>query len=159
MGWGNQEQVTQTISCFQARNLAEPLPLDCSLNLEQGAECGHVTPLQTPELTRDQRPQQPWNMASPEHPGSPGWTGPMATGPECPHPGPEGHLDAQDSQCSHSSMTTRELQEYWWKERGCWKHVKRLFEITSAPVKERKVSKFVVSRDQEMMACLLPPLS
>lgn len=31
-------------------------------------------------------------MASPEHPGSPGWAGPVATGPEHPRPGPEGHL-------------------------------------------------------------------
>ncbi|KAK2491242.1 hypothetical protein MC885_007209 [Smutsia gigantea] len=83
-------------------------------------------------------------MASPEHPGSPGWTGPMATGPECPHPGPEGHLEAQDSPSPHLSMTTWELQEYWRKERGCWTHVKLLFEITSACMEERKVSKFVM---------------
>lgn len=67
--------------------------------------------------------------------------------------------DAQDSPSPHSSMTTRELQEYWRRERGCWKRVKLLFEITSARIEERKVSKFVVSRDQEMMACLSLPLS
>ncbi|XP_017534184.2 sorting nexin-20 isoform X1 [Manis javanica] len=83
-------------------------------------------------------------MASPEHPGSPGWAGPVATGPEHPRPGPEGHLDAQDSPSPHSSMTTRELQEYWRRERGCWKRVKLLFEITSARIEERKVSKFVM---------------
>lgn len=41
-------------------------------------------------------------------------------------------------------MTTRELQEYWRRERGCWKRVKLLFEITSARIEERKVSKFVM---------------
>lgn len=56
-------------------------------------------------------------------------------------------------------MTTRELQDYWRTEKGCWKRVKLLFEISSARIEERKVSKFVVSRDQEMMECLPQPPS
>lgn len=47
---------------------------------------------------------QPWSMASPEHPGSPGCMGPItqctartqqeapATGPDLLRPGPDGHL-------------------------------------------------------------------
>lgn len=41
-------------------------------------------------------------------------------------------------------MTTRELQEYWRNEKGCRKPVKLLFEIASARIEERKVSKFVM---------------
>ncbi|XP_054310931.1 sorting nexin-20 isoform X3 [Pongo pygmaeus] len=41
-------------------------------------------------------------------------------------------------------MTTRELQQYWQNEKCRWKHVKLLFEIASARIEERKVSKFVV---------------
>lgn len=41
-------------------------------------------------------------------------------------------------------MTTRELQEYWRREKGSPKHVKLLFEIASARIEERKVSKFVM---------------
>lgn len=55
---------------------------------------------------------QAWSMASPEHPGSPGWKGPItqctartqqeapAAGPDLPHPGPDRHLgglEARDS--------------------------------------------------------------
>uniref|UniRef100_A0A2K5E713 Sorting nexin 20 n=1 Tax=Aotus nancymaae TaxID=37293 RepID=A0A2K5E713_AOTNA len=94
-------------------------------------------------------------MASPEHPGSPGWTGPItqctartkqeapATGPDLPHLGPDGHLDTHSGLSSNSSMTTRELQQYWQNEKCHWKHVKLLFEIASARIEERKVSKFV----------------
>lgn len=56
-------------------------------------------------------------------------------------------------------MTTRELQDYWRTEKRCWKRVKLLFEISSARIEERKVSKFVVSRDQERMECLPQPPS
>ncbi|XP_014683559.1 sorting nexin-20 [Equus asinus] len=95
-------------------------------------------------------------MASPKHPGSPGWMGPRAqcmagtkqeasaTGADLPRPGPEGHLEAHSSPSSNSSMTTRELQDYWRTEKGCWKRVKLLFEISSARIEERKVSKFVM---------------
>ncbi|CAH6816570.1 sorting nexin-20 [Phodopus roborovskii] len=95
-------------------------------------------------------------MASPEHPGSPGWTGPISqctprtrqealpSGPDLPCPGPEEHLEAQDSPSSNSSMTTRELQEHWQKEKSRWRHVKLLFEIASARIEERRVSKFVM---------------
>uniref|UniRef100_A0A8C9DPB0 Sorting nexin 20 n=1 Tax=Prolemur simus TaxID=1328070 RepID=A0A8C9DPB0_PROSS len=95
-------------------------------------------------------------MASPEHPGSPGWMGPTtqgparteqeapATGPGLPRPGPEGHLDAHSSPSCNSSMTTRELQDYWQNEKCRWKHVKLLFEIASARIEERKISKFVM---------------
>ncbi|XP_003416364.2 sorting nexin-20 isoform X1 [Loxodonta africana] len=96
-------------------------------------------------------------MASPEHPGGPGWTGypaaqcvartkqeASATGPDLPHPGPEGHLDMPSSLSPNSSMTTRELQEYWRNEKCHWKHVKLLFEIASARIEERKASKFVM---------------
>ncbi|KAF5919722.1 hypothetical protein HPG69_000323 [Diceros bicornis minor] len=50
------------------------------------------------------RRRQPWSMASPKHPGGPGWMGhgaqcmagtkqeTSATGPDLPRPGPEGHL-------------------------------------------------------------------
>ena len=62
--------------------------------------------------------------------------------------------DAHGSQSSNSSMTTRELQEYWRTQKRCWKHVKLLFEIASARIEEGRVSKFVVSRDQKVMACL-----
>lgn len=41
-------------------------------------------------------------------------------------------------------MTTRELQEYWRREKGSHRHVKLLFEIASARVEERRVSKFVM---------------
>lgn len=41
-------------------------------------------------------------------------------------------------------MTTRELQEHWQKEKSRWKHVRLLFEIASARIEERKVSKFVM---------------
>uniref|UniRef100_A0A8C4M6S3 Sorting nexin 20 n=1 Tax=Equus asinus asinus TaxID=83772 RepID=A0A8C4M6S3_EQUAS len=90
------------------------------------------------------------------HPGSPGWMGPRAqcmagtkqeasaTGADLPRPGPEGHLEAHSSPSSNSSMTTRELQDYWRTEKGCWKRVKLLFEISSARIEERKVSKFVM---------------
>lgn len=43
-------------------------------------------------------------------------------------------------------MTTKELQEHWQKEKSRWRHVKLLFEIASARIEERRVSKFVVSR-------------
>uniref|UniRef100_F6YGJ9 Sorting nexin 20 n=1 Tax=Equus caballus TaxID=9796 RepID=F6YGJ9_HORSE len=97
-------------------------------------------------------------MASPKHPGSPGWMGPRAqcmagtkqeasaTGADLPRPGPEGHLEAHSSPSSNSSMTTRELQDYWRTEKRCWKRVKLLFEISSARIEERKVSKFVVGK-------------
>ncbi|EDL87528.1 similar to RIKEN cDNA 9130017C17 gene [Rattus norvegicus] len=91
-------------------------------------------------------------MASPQHPGGPGWTGPrnqcitrtrqevLPPGPDLPCPGPE---EAQDGPTSNSNMTTRELQEHWQKEKSRWKHVRLLFEIASARIEERKVSKFV----------------
>uniref|UniRef100_A0A8C2RJ34 Sorting nexin 20 n=1 Tax=Capra hircus TaxID=9925 RepID=A0A8C2RJ34_CAPHI len=97
-------------------------------------------------------------MASQKHPGNPGWTGPIsqdvagttpkasAPCPDLPCPGPEDHLEAQGSPSSNSSMTTRELQEYWRAQKCCWKHVKLLFEIASARIEERKVSKFVVGK-------------
>uniref|UniRef100_A0A2K5E720 Sorting nexin 20 n=1 Tax=Aotus nancymaae TaxID=37293 RepID=A0A2K5E720_AOTNA len=99
-------------------------------------------------------------MASPEHPGSPGWTGPItqctartkqeapATGPDLPHLGPDGHLDTHSGLSSNSSMTTRELQQYWQNEKCHWKHVKLLFEIASARIEERKVSKFVMGKSR-----------
>ncbi|KAF6289122.1 sorting nexin 20 [Rhinolophus ferrumequinum] len=97
-------------------------------------------------------------MASAEHPGSPGWRGPVApcaagtktkrkasaTGPDLPHPGPEEDLDADSSPSPNSSMTTRELQEYWRNEKCCWKPIKLLFEVASARIEERKDSKFVM---------------
>lgn len=54
--------------------------------------------------------------------------------------------ETQDGPSSNSSMTTRELQEHWQKEKSRWRHVKLLFEIASARIEERRVSKFVVSR-------------
>ncbi|XP_029781336.1 sorting nexin-20 isoform X2 [Suricata suricatta] len=94
-------------------------------------------------------------MASPEHPGSPGWTGPIAqctagtkdapaTGPELLCPGPDGHLDPHSSPSPNSNMTTGELQEYWRKEKRCWRRVKLLFEVASARIEERRMSKFVM---------------
>ncbi|XP_002721386.2 sorting nexin-20 isoform X1 [Oryctolagus cuniculus] len=95
-------------------------------------------------------------MASPEHLGSPGWTAPEtqcaartkqetpATGPGLPHPGPAGHSDTHSRPSSNSSMTTRELQEHWQNEKCRWKPVKLLFEIASARIEERRVSKFVM---------------
>lgn len=53
--------------------------------------------------------------------------------------------DADSSRSPNSSMTTRELQEYWRNEKGCWKPVKLLFEIASARIEDRKFCKFVVS--------------
>lgn len=41
-------------------------------------------------------------------------------------------------------MTTRELQEHWQKEKSRWKHVRLLFEIASARIEEKRVSKFVM---------------
>ncbi|XP_053438137.1 sorting nexin-20 [Nycticebus coucang] len=95
-------------------------------------------------------------MASPEYPGSPGRTRPItqgtarnkqdvpAMGPDLPRPGPEGHLDAHGGPTSNSSMTTRELQDYWQNEKCRWRNVKLLFEIASARVEERTISKFVI---------------
>ncbi|KAF6079518.1 sorting nexin 20 [Phyllostomus discolor] len=95
-------------------------------------------------------------MASAKHPGSPGWTGrtarspagakqeATAAGPDLPSPGPEGDSDGDGSPSPNSSMTTRELQEYWRNEKGCWKPVKLLFEIASARIEERKFCKFVM---------------
>ncbi|XP_022374438.1 sorting nexin-20 isoform X1 [Enhydra lutris kenyoni] len=53
-------------------------------------------------------------------------------------------LDAPGSPSPNSSMTTGELQEYWRKEKRCWRRVKLLFEVASARIEERKVSKFVM---------------
>ncbi|ELW61535.1 Sorting nexin-20 [Tupaia chinensis] len=53
-------------------------------------------------------------------------------------------MDAHSSLSPNSSMTTRELQEYWQKEKCHWKHVKLLFEIASARIEDRKISKFVM---------------
>lgn len=53
--------------------------------------------------------------------------------------------DAQGSPSPNSSMTTAELQEYWRKEKRCWRRVKLLFEVASARIEERNVCKFVVS--------------
>lgn len=53
--------------------------------------------------------------------------------------------DAHESPSPNSSMTTAELQEYWRKEKRCWRRVKLLFEVASARIEDRKVSKFVVS--------------
>lgn len=68
--------------------------------------------------------------------------------------------DMHSGLSSNSSMTTRELQQYWQNEKCRWKHVKLLFEIASARIEERKVSKFVVSRDREIVEplslCFLP---
>ncbi|XP_006897171.1 PREDICTED: sorting nexin-20 [Elephantulus edwardii] len=96
-------------------------------------------------------------MASPEHPGSTGWTGPRgaqcltrtkqstsATNPDLHHPGPEGLIESPSNQSPNSSMTTRELQEYWRNEKCQWKHIKLLFEVASARIEERKASKFVM---------------
>uniref|UniRef100_G3QYM1 Sorting nexin 20 n=1 Tax=Gorilla gorilla gorilla TaxID=9595 RepID=G3QYM1_GORGO len=97
-------------------------------------------------------------MASPEHPGSPGCMGPItqcttqqeapATGPDLLCPGPDRHLDTHSGLSSNSSMTTRELQQYWQNEKCHWKHVKLLFEIASARIEERKVSKFVMGKSR-----------
>ncbi|XP_058530774.1 sorting nexin-20 [Ochotona princeps] len=67
-----------------------------------------------------------------------------ATGPRLPHPGPEGHTDTHCNPSSNSSMTTRELQEYWQNEKCRWKPVKLLFEIASARIEEKRLSKFVM---------------
>ncbi|KAM5133245.1 sorting nexin-20 isoform 1-T2 [Callospermophilus lateralis] len=95
-------------------------------------------------------------MACPEHPGSPGWTAPVTqcaaktkqeaptTDPDLPSPGPRERSGAHPSPSANSSMTTRELQEYWKKEKCRWKHVKLLFEIASARIEEGKVSRFVM---------------
>ncbi|XP_073912120.1 sorting nexin-20 isoform X3 [Castor canadensis] len=94
-------------------------------------------------------------MASPQRPGNPGWMGPItqstsrteqeasAMDPDLPCPGPKRLLDDHSGPSSNSSMTTRELQENWQKEKGRWKPVRLLFEIASARIEERRVSKFV----------------
>lgn len=95
-------------------------------------------------------------MASSEHPGSLVWTGPAAqcragttpeasaAGPDLPHAGPEDDSEAVSSPSPNSSMTTRELQEYWRHEKSVWKPVKLLFEVASARIEETKASKFVM---------------
>ncbi|XP_006908811.1 sorting nexin-20 [Pteropus alecto] len=95
-------------------------------------------------------------MASAGRPGSSRWTGlraqctagteqeASATGPDLPLPGPEEDFDADGGPSPNSGMTTRELQDYWRNEKRCWKPVKLLFEIASARIEERKVSKFVM---------------
>ncbi|XP_045149827.1 sorting nexin-20 [Echinops telfairi] len=57
--------------------------------------------------------------------------------------GPEAS-DPSSSLSPNSSMTTKELQEYWRNEKCQWKHVKLLFEIASARIEETKTSKFVM---------------
>ncbi|KAG8508387.1 Sorting nexin-20 [Galemys pyrenaicus] len=57
---------------------------------------------------------------------------------------PDGAVALADAPSSNSSMTTRELQEHWRQEKCGWKQVKLLFEVASARVEERKVSKFVM---------------
>lgn len=57
--------------------------------------------------------------------------------------------EAVSSPSPNSSMTTRELQEYWRQEKGAWNPVKLLFEVASARIEETKASKFVVSGDHE----------
>ncbi|XP_036922240.1 sorting nexin-20 isoform X1 [Sturnira hondurensis] len=116
-----------------------------------------MTHLADPWTPTVQTPQvRAFSMASAEHPGSPGWTGRVAqsrarakqqataSGPDLPSPGPEGDSDADGSPSPNSSMTTRELQEYWRNEKGYWKPVKLLFEISSARIEDRKFCKFVV---------------
>lgn len=53
--------------------------------------------------------------------------------------------DPHSSPSPNSSMTTGELQEYWRKEKRCWRRVKLLFEVAAARIEERTMSKFVVS--------------
>lgn len=68
--------------------------------------------------------------------------------------------DADGGPSPNSSMTTRELQDYWRNEKRCWKPVKLLFEIASARIEERKVSKFVVGgRGQRVTSLQAPPPS
>ena len=61
--------------------------------------------------------------------------------------------DAHSSPSPNSSMTTGELQEYWRKEKRCWRRVKLLFEVASARIEERKVSKFVVRSGGDGVPC------
>ncbi|XP_015428144.1 PREDICTED: sorting nexin-20 [Myotis davidii] len=99
-------------------------------------------------------------MASAPHPGSPGWAGLMeapAASPGLPPPGPEGDSDAAGSPSAHSSMTTRELQEYWRGEKGSWKPVRLLFEIASARIEQERLSRFVVSTGAGLRAAAPQP--
>ncbi|XP_054426215.1 sorting nexin-20 [Pteronotus mesoamericanus] len=116
-----------------------------------------MTCVPDPWTPTEQKPQvRALSMASSEHPGSPRWTGRIAqswpgarqeatdSGPALPPPAPDGDSDADGGPNPNSSMTTRELQEHWRNEKGCWKPVKLLFEVASARIEERKVCKFVV---------------
>ncbi|XP_053127344.1 sorting nexin-20 isoform X2 [Hemicordylus capensis] len=51
--------------------------------------------------------------------------------------------DAKSSQSPNSSMTTKELQEYWRNEKRSCREVKVLFEIPSARIVEKPFSKHV----------------
>ncbi|XP_001371556.1 sorting nexin-20 [Monodelphis domestica] len=99
-------------------------------------------------------------MENDQHPGSSGWnrhldahhtekmeneagaTAPLHPGPFSPTP--EKDLNCSNDPSSNSSMTTKELQEYWRNEKCHWKPVKLLFEISSARIAKKYSSKYVM---------------
>jgi len=59
-------------------------------------------------------------------------------------------LDSKASLSPNSSMTTKELQEYWRNEKSQCRQVKLLFEIPSTRIVEHHLSKYVVSEKMNM---------
>ncbi|KGL77414.1 Sorting nexin-20 [Tinamus guttatus] len=60
------------------------------------------------------------------------------------NPGKDGLQDSNVSQGSNSSMTTKELQEYWKKEKRQCRQVNLVFEIPSTRIVEHHLSKYVM---------------
>ncbi|XP_027725338.1 sorting nexin-20 [Vombatus ursinus] len=99
-------------------------------------------------------------MENDQHPGSSGWNGHLdaqhrektdteagAAAPLHPDtfsPRPEKDLNFSNDPSSNSSMTTKELQEYWKNEKCRWKPVKLLFEIASTRIAKKYSSKYVM---------------
>ncbi|XP_074149464.1 sorting nexin-20 [Sminthopsis crassicaudata] len=99
-------------------------------------------------------------MESPQHAGSSGWSRhPDAHGrekadaeagaaaalhPDTLSPRPDTDLNFINAPSSNSSMTTKELQEYWKNEKCHCKPVKLLFEISSTRIAKKYSSKYVM---------------
>ncbi|XP_019361240.1 PREDICTED: sorting nexin-20 [Gavialis gangeticus] len=64
--------------------------------------------------------------------------------PDNENPENVGLPDTSEALSPHSSMTTKELQEYWGNEKRRYRQVRLLFEIPSARIVEQHFSKYVM---------------